>query len=382
MKILVFFTFGISFKDWVRVGHVTRELSYYKKLTEAGHQITMLTYGDESDLNYKHLAGEISIIPAYKYTKAPANKFLRVCHSLILAFKLKDVFLDADCFKTNQMYGSWVPVIGKILYGKPLLVRCGNEWLLNTLRDKKNGPIKILKCIFGYFLELIAYSYANQIIISCESGREFIHKMFPVKKRKIQLFRNFINTSLFSPENKELSKEIYNKRVLYIGRLAIEKNLDNLIKGFSRTYYELDIIGVGKDKDALMSLAEEEEAKVRFLGVYHNDELPKIINRYPVFVLPSLYENNPKVLLEAMSCGTAVIGTNVEGIKEIILHNKNGLLCKTDSGSIRKAIGTLMKNKSLRERLSQEARGFIEQNCSIDKIVKYECDIYKSLALN
>ena len=54
--------------------------------------------------------------------------------------------------------------------------------------------------------------------------------------------------------------------------------------------------------------------------------MPQYYNRCKVYVLCSLYEGNPKTLLEAMACGCAVVGTNVLGIQEIIRHQENGLL--------------------------------------------------------
>jgi glycosyltransferase involved in cell wall biosynthesis len=87
----------------------------------------------------------------------------------------------------------------------------------------------------------------------------------------------------------------------------------------------------------------------------------------------------PKTLLEAMACGLPVIGTNVEGIKEVIEHRENGILCETDSGSIKEAITTIMEDEGLRKRLGKNARKTIEERFSLEKMVDKELELYTQL---
>src|SRR3972149_402807 len=67
-------------------------------------------------------------------------------------------------------------------------------------------------------------------------------------------------------------------------------------------------------------------ASVRFMGSISNEELPPVLNRYRFFALPSVREGMPKALIEAMACGLVCIGTDVEGINEIIRDGENGFL--------------------------------------------------------
>lgn len=375
---MVFFTYGISFKTWVETGLVGRELLIYKKLAADGFRVSLITYGDETDLDYQHLAAPLSIIPVYRNVKRPTNKYNRLLHSLILPFKIQDILKSADLYKTNQMFGSWVPVICKFLYNKPLVVRCGYEWLRNEIRNERQGIKNKLKCILGYILEIISYVCADKIIISNHSDIEFIQGIFPIKSDKVDMIRNFIDTSSFCPENIYPNSKVYHNRVIYVGRISKRKNLGNSVKAIAGTEFGLDIAGQGEERESLQKLAEKERANVRFIGAFPNNELPKIINQYPVCILPSLYENNPKTLMEAMACGRAVIGTDVEGIKELIQHN-NGLLCKTDADSIKLAINRLMKDRSLREELGKNARTAIVKSCSLNKIFQKEYTLYQKV---
>ena len=126
-------------------------------------------------------------------------------------------------------------------------------------------------------------------------------------------------------------------------------------------------------------IAEENDLNVKFLGYFPNYKIPEILNQYEIFILPSISEGNPKVLLEAMSCGVACIGTNIEGINNIIKHKENGFLCNTDPKSLADAILSLNKDKDLRIKIAKNARQYILDNCSLSSIVEREYLFYKKI---
>ena len=95
--------------------------------------------------------------------------------------------------------------------------------------------------------------------------------------------------------------------------------------------------------------------------------------------MPSIAEGNPKVLLEAMSCGIACIGSNIRGINNIIKHKENGFLCETDSISIRDAIVELYNDENLRNKIGKNARKFILDNCSLELITEKEYSFYQEI---
>jgi len=361
----LFFTNGVSLKIWDKVGNLNREIKPYNELSRYFNKIYFFTYGDKKDLEYQKNLSENIIIRPNKW-KTPS-----LLYSFLLPFFYKKELRECNILKTNQMSGSWSAMLVKLIYGKKLVVRCGYEWLSFTEKQKK----ALWKRIIIYLVEKIVYSIADKIIITSNRDKNFIVQKLSINSEKIQVIPNYIDTNLF--KSMEVKKE--KSRVIFIGRLGNQKNLFNLISAVNNLNVNLVLVGSGPLILKLESFAKEKGIKVDFKGNISNQELPKELNKSEIFILPSLYEGCPKTLLEAMSCGIPCIGTNVDGIKEIIKHKENGYLCETNSSSIKKAILEILGDKKLQQQISQGARQTIVNNFSLENIIFKEKSIYEVL---
>ena len=365
---------------WAETGLLGRELLLYKKMVDQGHKVTLLTYGTKDDYKYSELLGDIRIIPVYDGFKKYENRWINLLRSFLIPFnkKYKNIFSSGNIFKTNQMSGAWVPLIASIWYGKSLVVRCGYEMLRNLLRDEKNKLLWILKAWFGYILEFFSYVSADKVIITNKSDREFIKKLFPVKQNRIALIRNFIDTERFCMPLKSRSHR--EKTFLFIGRLETCKNIFNLIKGTAKAGFQLDIIGKGSEEDKIRQFVKQNNYNVNFLGIFNNQKIPEIIQKYDFFILSSFFECSPKTLLEAMACGRVVIGTDVEGIRELIDDGETGFLCQIDSKSIADTIKLVFNTPEDRLNvIGSNARQFVVKECSVDRVFCQEMSVYSGL---
>lgn len=364
-RIALFFTRGISLKIWDKIGNLDREVKPYKELAKHFDKIYFFTYGNKDDLKYKNsLSENIKIFP--KKWNLPSSLY-----SLFLPFIYRKELKKIDILKTNQMDGSWTALITKLFYRKKLILRCGYE-LLKTFKNEEKLFWKIK---FVSFLEKIIYSNADKIILTSEASKKFVENNFKIVSSKIEIIPNYIDTELFKP----LSNQKEKNKIIFIGRLEKEKNLFNLIDAINDLPVKLVLIGSGSLKEKLKNFVKQRNANVEFKGNIPNQKLPEELNKSEIFILPSLYEGCPKTLLEAMSCGLPCIGTNVEGINEIIKHKENGYLCEINSDSIRNAILEVLNNKDLKVKISQNARKTILENFSLEIILKKEIEIYKTL---
>jgi len=375
LKIVLFFTYNVSLSRWAESGLLDREILLYKSLSKKGVDVLFITYGGSEDYEYQSSLDGIKIIPFYSIIKKPKSLLMEYMYSLFLPYVLRKELNEADIFKTNQIWGSWSAIIAKILFNKPLIVRCGFEKYYNLTRNTSIDIKTIFWKLITWFVSIVAYYFSDRIILTSNLAKNFVINTFGVNDKKIDVFYNFIDIDNFKP----LGMTQYFDRVLFIGRLNKAKNIFSLLDAISKTKYQLDIVGDGELKKKIENHISKNNISAKLLGNFKNSDMPQIINKYPVFVLISHYEGNPKALLEAMACSRAVICSDIEAITEIIKDGENGLVCEKDSESISIIISKLMQDRYLQKKLGTSAREFILDNCQLNKITNNEFMLYRSL---
>jgi glycosyltransferase involved in cell wall biosynthesis len=372
MKLALFFTRGISLKTWIDTGLFDREKQLYEEHLRRGHlrKVYWLTYGTDdtgiaSELKAAgRLHPDVMVIPMARFF---SGKWGCLLYSFLMPLLHRRWLKSADIFKTNQMDGSWTAVLAKWLHRKPLVVRTGYTWsLLKKKHDVANYKQKLIGLI-----EHFAYNNATIVVVTSERQAHYISERYSVPEENIQVIPNYINTQLFTPLE---SVEKYSDRLVFVGRLHEEKNLFNLIEAAAQTDMTLDIYGQGHLKQALEQKAAQVNVQVKFMGVVPNYELPAVLNRYRYYILPSLHEGMPKTLLEAMACGLICIGTNVDGINQIIEDGVSGYIAK---GTTPQALVEVI-NRAIQlpnDHIVQEAVCKIRRGFSLQTVAEQESEI-------
>lgn len=371
-NLALFFTKGYSLKKWHNAGILDREIAIYNRLSVSFGKVFFFTYGDKRDLKYSYFLKdniEIVVMPRLFCGEILANLKI-LTYSLLMPLIHYNKLKNVDILKTNQMDGAWAALGAKFLLRKKLIIRTGYVLSkFHTQISSSKVKNKIVKLI-----EKVVYGFADGIISSSKDDFKYVRKNFKIRGIHI-LIPNYIDTSKFKPSKCKKDKD----SVCFVGRLERQKNLFHLLESLIDIPVKLTIVGEGSLKDGLKEFAEKNYIDVSFLGIISNEKLPGILNKNEIFILPSIYEGMPKSLLEAMSCGRPVIGTNVDGINEIVIHGVNGLLCKTDSLSIRDTIVNLLGDNNLKIKLGINARKTIVKNYSLDEIIERELRLYKDL---
>ena len=143
---------------------------------------------------------------------------------------------------------------------------------------------------------------------------------------------------------------------------------------------KLLVVGDGPMKKVLERLVIELnlDGKVVFTGV--RKDVPKLFSIMDVFVLPSLYEALPNVVLEAHAAGVPVVATNVGGSPEVIIDNKTGLL--VEPGSVEQladAISYLLDNREKAGNMAKLAKERIRKKFMVEDMVKKTERVYIGL---
>ena len=366
--IIVFFTFGVSLKTWDEVGILSREIALYTKLIDAGCDITFVTYGDETDLEIFADNIPITVKPIYQYTSKSKSKMLQVIKSVIAVHRMN--IKDVDIIKTNQFWGSWLALYAKMLFKKPLLLRMGFEF--NTFAAKQ-GRSPVFRTFVTKLSKLI-YSCSDFVQVSSEADKNYLVAEFGLDSAKVLLRENYVDTALFCPKKVEIVRD-----VLVIGRLEEQKNIFVILQAISSLPLTLTIVGSGSLQELVRSEAAALGIDLVMVPKINNEDLPNVINSHKVFVIASHYEGNPKVLLEAMSCGALVYANESDGISSIVQEKSNGrffhniqelrnLLTKSDPEMV-----------ALKNSLGPMARELVKKNNSLDAVVKAELKTYSEL---
>lgn len=156
--------------------------------------------------------------------------------------------------------------------------------------------------------------------------------------------------------------------VLAVARLHDEqKRLSDLIGALALLpdEWRLEIVGSGPDREALERRARMEQVadRVTFSGfVFDRSELRERYRSCTVFAMPSAYEGLPVALLEAMSCGAAVVGSEIPAIAEVVEHERSGLLVPV--GDREALAGAILHAAGRRQELGAAARSVVESSYS------------------
>lgn len=369
-KILVLFTYGVSLQVWKKYGLLEREIKLYKELSSKGVEISFLTYGDKSDYELQKYIPNIKIIPIYMTVPFFKNKYLRLLQSFIIPFYFKEVFLNSPMIKTKQVFGGWVAILAKILYKNKVLIRSGFEPNIFAKKQKLSLAYRFFTFVSSYF----SYFFADHIIVATESDKKFIQTTFHLNEN-ISIIPNWVDTNEF-----KYSPPSHNNKAICVCRLVEQKNLFNLLDAIKDTNLHLDIAGEGPLRDKLQTKIEMENLNVNLLGKVPNDQLPSLFKNYDCFILVSLFEGNPKSLLEAMSCGKISIAANSPGIAELI-DSHNAIMTGTTSSEIHDTINYYLQNPHFFEKLGKNASEFIEKNYSLNHISIVENKLYNEIKL-
>lgn len=167
--------------------------------------------------------------------------------------------------------------------------------------------------------------------------------------------------------------------LLSVGRLAQEKGHIYLLEAFRQLRKEmgnihLKIVGEGNlSKSYLKWIRENDfENEIELSGrITHGERLFNIYRSSDIFILPSISEGTPKVILEAMASGLPVISTEVGGVPTLIKHKLNGYLVpRQNVRAIVDAIKLLIKDNDLRNKLIEAGYEFAKQHTNEKEMEK------------
>jgi glycosyltransferase involved in cell wall biosynthesis len=183
-------------------------------------------------------------------------------------------------------------------------------------------------------LKKILYKQADVVTVVSEGIKKEMIKEFSIEDHKIQVVNNpLIDASLFDLSNEPISEK-YNSKflVVAVGRFVKQKDYPTLLRAFSSFKNEVEnavlvILGKGPLLNEMKQLASNLEIsnQVDFLGFDSNPY--KYMSKCNLFILSSLHEGMPGVLIQALALGAVCVSTDCPtGPNELIRNEENGFL--------------------------------------------------------
>jgi glycosyltransferase involved in cell wall biosynthesis len=246
--------------------------------------------------------------------------------------------------------------------------------------------------IFQYLARL-AYRLAlrrknSRVIFQNEENRTLFVENRLVKKSQAVLIKGAgVNLEDFEHHPEPEGTPV----VMLAGRLLWNKGIAELVDAVERlrstgTKCRLALVGVPDSENPMAvptAVLEQWQAagKVEWWG--RRDDMPAVLSQSNLVVLPTTYgEGVPKILLEAMACGRAIIATDVPGCREVVRHGENGLLVPPrDPEALSTAIQTLLKDPALRGTMGALGRGIAEAEFSERHVVSETLAVYRGLLM-
>ena len=110
------------------------------------------------------------------------------------------------------------------------------------------------------------------------------------------------------------------------------------------------------------------------------DDMPRVIAESHVVCLPSYREGLPKALIEAASCGRAIVTTDVPGCREVVKNEDNGLLVPAhDAAALAAALRRLIMSPALRQYLGERGREIAVAEFALEKVVDQTLEVYREM---
>ena len=335
-----------------------------RALRKKGHQVFIVTVNPEN-MTYKYEKNIIRIpgipIGIYDYR-------LTGIYPVRAIKTIKKWNLDVIHSHTEFGIGTFARIIAKQL----------NIPLVHTYHTMYEDYVHYItkgyfndtsKKIVEYLTKFYCDKTAKELIVPTKKAYDLFKEKYKVDKN-VHIIPTGIEIDRFYKENldkkrlEQLKKDLNIKKedfvILYVGRLAEEKNVEFLIE--NQEYFvkknknaKLLIVGSGPDYDKYVKKGEKLKENIIFTGKVPYENIPYYYNIGTMFVTASTTETQGLTLIEAMSTSMPVVCIDDESFKNTIIDGLNGFIFKNKK-EYRKAIDDLMNDNKLLKKLGEQAK--------------------------
>ncbi len=236
----------------------------------------------------------------------------------------------------------------------------------------------------------------DRVIAVCELARQAEIERAGARPAKVVTIYNGLELAEFpqaTPETRQATRQTLGiaEDVLLlgsVGRLHRQKGFTHLLAALPTIkaqfpQVKLLLVGDGELCDALEAQTAELGLQESVIFTGTRTDVPTLLTALDLFVLPSLWEGLPNVILEAMAVGLPVVATAVGGTPELVVDGSTGCLVPpSNPAALAKAIGDLLAQPAQRQQMGAAGRVRVEQQFTIQRMVQATEALYGRLLVD
>jgi len=353
---------GDSLAVMEREGQRGRFVDHYlRRYVDAFAQVSVFTYGDENRIMFERA----HFVPGKPRWKGPL-------YAALMPLLHRRVFREIGLLRVMQTGAALPAVIARALYGTPLVLTYGYRY----------GDFMRLKGrrAYGWWLdrlERITLPRAERVIVTTPALHAHVARF--VGEERIAFLPNGVDLSRFKPHPHERPAVA---TALFVGRLTAQKNLALAVAALGplAERVRLVCVGAGEQETELRQAARQAGLSLELVGAVPHEKLPEYHRRADLFVLPSLIEGHPKALVEAMAAGLPCVGADAPGIRDVIVHEHNGLLAASEPAAFRAAVERVLDDPSFAQALGERARATALAQYDLTRLLDREIVLLRNVA--
>ncbi|GFP43839.1 mannosyltransferase, partial [Candidatus Hakubella thermalkaliphila] len=280
---------------------------------------------------------------------------------------------EVDVIHAQSVSAGLVVALLAAIFKKRSLVTTHGKYLSdNPYHLQYNKYAKFIRWVLGRFDRILA--------INEQSRDELVQ--IGIGADRIVIAPHWVDQQTFRPADKEASKAEVGWQgkfvVLFAGRFVEDKGINQIIAAAKAINRDVIFAFAGTGPlDEMIANAAKDEPDILYLGRVDNEQMPIYYNAADLILVPSRHAGDgiPRVIIEAFSCGTPVIGANRGGIPGVVTSSV-GLIIEPTTEEINRAIEVLFDDRSKLENLTANCRRYAESRFSIRNAEIVEVSYY------
>ena len=273
------------------------------------------------------------------------SKFKKILDPLDINLQWIAAMRGINIVHCHTWYSHFAGVLASRLYQVPLVLTTHS---LEPHRPWKAEQLGAGGYAMSCWIERTAYQNANGIIAVSKKMKQDVIDLYGVDGNKVEVIYNGIDPDFYKPIFDESVLKKYGidsdkPFVLFVGRITRQKGISQLIQAIPQISESAQVVlcagapdtpEIAEECKSLIAKVQEKRSGVIWIQeMMPHEDLRIIYSHAAAFATPSLYEPFGIINLEAMACGTPVVGSAVGGIPEIILDGETGFLVPLENKS-------------------------------------------------